>query len=274
MKQLVDTLVHKWLRVPYSLYVAPQKEIARPRLTVVLIHGIGNSSKTWTKLTKRLPKDVRVIAIDLLGFGQSPSPEWAVYNAKTQARSIIATLLKQRIFGRVVIVGHSLGSLVAIEVAKRYKPVVSKLILCSPPLYRSQDRYNKELFSGDEMLRRLYAQAIKHPKTFFKVTDLVTKYKMTDKSFHVDETNVASYMATLQAAIINQTSLSDAQGLKVPIVIIRGRLDPLVLTSNIKILKNNKNVHVKNITASHDLSDRYVNAILAELDGTILGLQA
>lgn len=234
---------------------------------MVLIHGIGNSNKTWAKLIKQLPDDIRVIAIDLLGFGRSPKPNWAVYDAKTQARSIIATLLRQRVFGKVVIVGHSLGSLTAIEVAKRYKPVVSKLILCSPPLYRPEDKNKKDLFSGDEMLRYLYKQAIRHPKTFFKVTDLVAKYKMTDKSFYVNKTNIASYMATLQAAIINQTSIDDAKKLQIPTLIIRGRLDPLVLPVNIRVLQRaNKNIRVRTITAAHDLGGRYFNVILSELN--------
>lgn len=266
MGSVLDAIVHKWFRVPYSLHVAPQKPIAKPRLTVVLIHGIGNSGKTWDKLVKEIPKDVRVITVDLLGFGQSPRPDWAVYNAKTQARSVVATLVKQRIFGKVIVVGHSLGALVAIEVAKRYKPVVSKLILCSPPLHKPEDRRNKQLFSGDQILKRLYRQAIKHPDTFSKASQMAAKYHLTDESFHIGKDNILFYMATLEAAIINQTSLADAGRLKLPITVIRGRLDPLVLPANIKALaRANRNVRIKTITATHDLGERYSTAILSEL---------
>ena len=65
----------------------------------------------------------------MLGFGQSPRPQWAVYDAKTQARSVIATLLKLRFSTPLTIVGHSLGALVAIEMALRYPLLVKKLFL-------------------------------------------------------------------------------------------------------------------------------------------------
>lgn len=262
-----DKLLHKWLKVPYTLNVDDIKPKTKPKQTVILVHGIGNNKKTWQELTSRMPKDVRIVAIDLLGFGQSPKPDWAVYDAKTQARSIVTTLVKLRVFGKVVIVGHSLGSLVAIEVAKQFSPVVSKLILCSPPLYKPEDKRNTDLFSGDKLLTQMYEKAIEHPKTFIKVTDLLTKYKITDKSFKVNESNIGTYMATLQSSIINQTALSDAQKLKIPILILQGKFDPLVISKNVKELADKNNIiKIKSLTATHELSEKYFNLIIEELD--------
>lgn len=231
-----------------------------------MIHGIGNTNKTWADLVKQMPPDVRVITVDLLGFGQSPHPDWAIYNTKTQARSVIATLVKQRIYGKVIIVGHSLGSLVAIEVAKRYKPIVSRLILCSPPLYKSEQKDKRMLPVADDALRRIYRQAIKHPSLLVRVARLAKKYRLSDKTSSITDESLFTYLATLEAAIINQTSLDDAMDLQIPITVIRGRLDPLVVPANLKLLaKTSPKVKLKTISAAHELNKKYFSAILPEL---------
>ena len=38
---MFDRLIHRWLRVPYKLYVHDFQTPKQPRATVVLIHGTG-----------------------------------------------------------------------------------------------------------------------------------------------------------------------------------------------------------------------------------------
>lgn len=267
IKSTMDRFIHKWLRVPYALYVAAYKKPAKPQVTLVLIHGIGNTNKTWSGLVSQLPENVRVIAIDLLGFGQSPRPDWAMYDTKTQARSVIATLVKQRIYGKVIIVGHSLGSLVAIEVARRYNPIVSRLILCSPPLYKTDQKQRENPPIADKTLRRMYAKVIKHPSLFLRLARLAKRYRLSDKTSNINNENLVTYMATLEAAIINQTSLADAQNLRLPITVIRGRLDPLVVPANLKALaSSNSRISLKTISTGHELNQKYFQAILSEIN--------
>jgi hypothetical protein len=116
---MLYTLLHKYLRIPYALHVHVVRKPRQARATVLFLHGIGTSGAAWDDVVKGLPKDVAVIAVDLLGFGKSPSPEWAKYSAATQARSLIATLLRLNIRQRLIIVGHSMGALVAVETANR-----------------------------------------------------------------------------------------------------------------------------------------------------------
>src|SRR5438094_99045 len=129
---MMSAIIHRWLRLPYTLHVRYNKKPKKPHATVLFIHGLGNTGDAWKEVIDKLPDDIRVISIDLLGFGQSPRPNWAVYNAKTQARSVLATFLKLRLRTPVYVVGHSLGALVGIEVAKRYPLLVKGLVLCSP----------------------------------------------------------------------------------------------------------------------------------------------
>lgn len=260
---MLDTLIHKWLKIPYTLYVRIQKKPKRTRATVLFIHGIGNSGAAWSDVIAKLPSDIRVITIDLLGFGKSPSPKWAIYSAKTQANSVLATYFKLRLTGPVVIVGHSLGSLVAVEIAKRYPLLVKSLILCSPPFYKPYDENGMRLPNADEVLRNFYRSAQKYPEQFVKLSAIAMKYKLVNRAFNVTEDNVDSYMAALEATIINQTSLQDAQKLRVPTLLIRGSLDPAVIGRNLReIAQANENVTLRTIVASHEVAGLFVPAVV------------
>src|ERR1035437_5309827 len=133
---MFDRLIHKYLGLPFLLSV-DLKKVKKTRGTVVLLHGIGNRKEIWQSVVDKLGDDINIVTIDLLGFGGSPKPNWNVYDVKRQSRSVMATYLKLGIRGKVIFVGHSLGSLVAIDIAKRYPTFIKSLILCSPPIFNN-----------------------------------------------------------------------------------------------------------------------------------------
>lgn len=263
---MFDQFIHRWLRVPYTLNVHYVRKPKRARATILFIHGIGNSGKAWERVITELPKDVTVVAIDLLGFGDSPKPDWALYNAKTQARAVLATCLSQGIVGPLIVVGHSLGSLVAIEMAKRYPLIIKSLILCSPPLYR-QPKEAKFSLRADDVLRQLYTAVVQNPKDLLTWSALAMKYNLINDSFNVTDKNVASYIDTLQTMIINQTSLRDAKKVKAPMTIIQGALDPLVVTKNLKeLVKSRDNVRHVSVLAGHEVKGVFVKAVVKVIE--------
>ena len=256
---LFDTLVHRWLRMPYTLVA----EVAHPkaRQTVVLLHGIGNTHEAWQPVIKKLPKDIRIVSVDLLGFGKSAKPTWATYNARTQARSLQATLLSLGIVGKVTLVGHSLGSLVAIEFARRYPLQVKQLLLCSPPLYQMEE-VSGFAPSPDRALRRIYKLALQNKDQFMDLAMLVKHYKLANPSLTITKETIDSYMATLQAMIINQTALHDVSKLKMPIHIMRGALDPFVIATHIADLKKQRsNITTQTVAAGHEVLGLYASAV-------------
>ena len=116
-------------------------EISTPKnykATLIFIHGIGVSRLMWSRVEREFKKDCQIIKVDLLGFGDSKASEWLKYSLEDQARSLFLTLFKNNKlinFKPVIIIGHSMGTLVATEFASRYKPLVSELVLISPPIY-------------------------------------------------------------------------------------------------------------------------------------------
>ncbi len=261
---MFDTFLHSWLHVPYTLKVRYIQRPRKPRATLLFMHGLGNTADAWSSVIDNLSGDVRIVTIDMLGFGQSPSPRWAMYDATTQARSVRATLLKLRIMGPVIVVGHSLGALVGIEMATRYPRLVDRMILCSPPLYIDK---KGRLPHSDSLLRQLYASAEQHPDRFLRLAAFAMRYNLVNKSFNVSHENIATYMSTLRSMIINQTSLEDAYKLDIPTIMLRGTLDPFVVGKNLNALqKKNPHVTVKSVIAGHEVRGNFVRAVVKTIN--------
>lgn len=264
-----DVIKHRWLRIPYTLHATELQAPKKPRATIVLIHGIGNSSKAWNNLTPLLPEGLRVIAVDLLGFGQSPKPSWIKYNAKTQARSVAQTLVKMKLSQQPIIIGHSLGALVAVATAKRYPFVIKHLILCSPPFYTPESPEDS-ILHRDRLLRKLYRSTTKHPETFQKLSQLAIKVGLANQSLDLSGERLDTYFATLETSIINQTSLKDVQRLRLPITIYYGIFDPMVIGSRIRSLaKSRTNITARRLFASHEVTQSYAKKVVENITGMV-----
>ncbi len=259
-------LLHNKLNVPYILHVAVRQRPKRPRATVVFLHGIGNTGHTWRNTIERLPKDTYILSIDLLGHGASPKPEHATYNVQTQARAVAATLLRQLTFGKIILVGHSMGSLISVEVAKRYPRLVQSLILCSPPLYGSDTATS--LPHRERQLKAFYRYLSEHPDRVPKLARRVQKIRLFKDTFTINDETLHPFLGALKGSILTQTAAQDAKQLRVPFVIIHGKYDPLVLKSYLKdVVQANSHGTFREIAAHHDIRAKtYVTAIVSEIE--------
>lgn len=95
---------------------------------VLLVHGIGMGRSVFSELARALPG--RILAIDLAGFGQAPEP---VRPLSMRAHAdLIAAWLAARGEGPMIVVGHSMGSQVAAELAVHHPSLVSGVVLAGP----------------------------------------------------------------------------------------------------------------------------------------------
>ena len=260
---MLDSILHRWLRVPYTLHVRHLTQHANAKGTVLFIHGIGDTGDMWKQIISDVPKSFNIVAVDLLGFGDSPRPSWSVYDARAQARCLLATYLRLRMGGSVSIVGHSLGCLVAIDFARRYPLLIRRLVLCAPPIYRKHEAKKRP----DDMLRELYTIASKNPSLLVRFFNLGQKLRLVHPSMSVTEDNIETFVRTLHASIINQRTIKDIAKVRVPITIINGIFDPFIVRGNLVELRNtHNNVHLVDIAAGHNISDHYKREILKALN--------
>jgi pimeloyl-ACP methyl ester carboxylesterase len=96
---------------------------------VVLIHGFSSSTLVWSRVFLRLADEgLRVIAVDLLGYGYSGKPRAGSYTIEGQARMIVGLLDKLGI-EQAHLVGSSYGGAVAAICALDYPERLEKLVL-------------------------------------------------------------------------------------------------------------------------------------------------
>jgi pimeloyl-ACP methyl ester carboxylesterase len=105
-------------------YVVQGDPAGRP---VVLLHGAGDSWHSFELVLPHLPAKYRVFAVTLRGHGWSDHPAQG-FASKDFAADIEA-FLEQLKLTNVVLVGHSLGSFVAQQVAAESSGRVTKLVL-------------------------------------------------------------------------------------------------------------------------------------------------
>ncbi|MGZ8746973.1 MAG: alpha/beta fold hydrolase [Mycobacterium sp.] len=96
---------------------------------LLLIHGIGGSSDCWRGVVHKLAARHRVIAVDLLGHGQSDKPrgDYSLGAFAVWLRDFLDALNIRE----ATVIGHSFGGGVALQFAHQHKEYCRRLVLIS-----------------------------------------------------------------------------------------------------------------------------------------------
>ena len=95
--------------------------------TILLIHGMAGSSRTWKDVTEILVANHTVIAPDLLGHGESAKPmgDYSLGAFASGLRDLLGLIGVER----CTVVGQSLGGGVAMQLAYQHPELVERLVL-------------------------------------------------------------------------------------------------------------------------------------------------
>jgi pimeloyl-ACP methyl ester carboxylesterase len=132
-------------RQPGGMRAAVHRPRAGP--LAVLVHGVTSSSRTWWRVGPSLAeRGYRVLAVDLRGHGASPRPgsrlpiaDLAADVAETVAAESGSDPPGSTRPAVELLVGHSLGALVALELVGAHPGLARRLVLEDPPGSRSLD---------------------------------------------------------------------------------------------------------------------------------------
>lgn len=96
---------------------------------VVRLHGLTGTHRYWRPLVDALKESRQTIAPDLVGFGASQWPSEG-YSLDDQIRYITPILPPT-----FDLIGHSMGSLIALELALRMPERTRHLVVLAPPSF-------------------------------------------------------------------------------------------------------------------------------------------
>jgi pimeloyl-ACP methyl ester carboxylesterase len=174
----------------------------------LLIHGVGLSHRSFSRLARVLVAHGTVIAPDLPGFGHAPGARRRV-SIEEMADALLPHL-DDRLDGRrrLVVVGHSLGVEVGIEVA-RLRPLLTRGVVLIGPVV------DPDAPTAFGQARRLMADMVREPPLTGAMVarDYVRGGLL---SFAAGVTSMLRYSAAARIG-----------GVTAPLLVLRGAGDPV-----------------------------------------------
>ncbi len=171
--------------------------------TILLLHGIGMGRSVYLDVVQRL--EGRIIALDLPGFGEAPEPSRTL--TMERHADLVAAYLRHIDAGPVVVLGHSMGSQIAAELAARHPLLVEGVILAGPTVNKAA--------------RNLAAQAS------YLLTDLVGERPLVICRGAREYLRGGPHLIRkIRATIAHQPEKAFAR-IRQPVLVLRGEDDPL-----------------------------------------------
>ncbi|MFI5275195.1 MAG: alpha/beta fold hydrolase [Candidatus Saccharimonadales bacterium] len=268
MQEVFDRLWHQVLGRPYQAVCTVDEGTGDP--PVVLLHGLGSSSKVWSNVVTLIKATHRVIALDLVGFGESPKPSWLAYSVDDHARAVIASLKKQRIKRPIILVGHSMGCLVAVRVARMQPKLVKRLVLYEMPLYTDVPALKRYTLMR-RLYFRAYSQVVKHPEYSPTNVHLAQKIAARLSGFAISKQTWIPYAKSLKNTIMKQQTAEDMRRLRVPMDLIYGSLDMVILRGHVQTIFDLEVTKISThmVRSRHKLTPRASAFIATRIDENI-----
>jgi esterase len=141
-------------KMEYTLVPGP-----RGADTVVFIHGLGSSQKTFAEVAKRLSRKYQVLVYSQRGHGKTAA------RGRDYSNELLARDLKGLVdhlgLGKVHMVGHSLGGRTAVKYAAMFPEHVKSLLIEDMEMQQrrpSSARHRREIDRQAQALRRSYPE--------------------------------------------------------------------------------------------------------------------
>lgn len=211
---------------------------------IVFIHGSGagvSSEVNWWLNLEEVSQTHRAIAFDLVGFGQTVTPDGFQYGMNGWVRHVVGVLDALGL-ERAHLVGNSLGGWISLETALRHRDRVASLVLMGFPPGQKESNQSETLKShgkyepGEDAMRALLLDFVHDPS---RVTDELVRLRF--------EASAAEGAAERHHAVVAARSRPPepaegprlrARDLDVPTLLVHGREDRVVpITSSLRLFE-------------------------------------
>lgn len=213
-----------------------------PKLTVVFLHGITASSATYHQTLKYLEgtnslKKTRFICYDWLGHGKSYTSDKLNYTYEEQLGALEKSLENAHIKTPIILVAHSMGTLLAAHYVATHKKTIAKLILVSPAIFSKEDiKLDQKAHMSDVFIAKISP-------------------KIRQQKFFIN---------SMQNIVMNSSNYSTVEKLTTPTVFIYGVIDQFISVPNLKKLEKANPKYLSSIETpgKHSVTrDKYVKIL-------------
>ncbi len=179
-------------------------------LTFLFLHGAGGSASKWRKV-KMLLEEIPAIILDLPGHGKDRG------NVPTTIEEY-TSLLNQRITENVIVVGHSMGGLIALELAAVNEKVKGLVLANSHHRLPVHPKILEQLASGI------------FPSSFFSASYAknVSEGLLEEEKRELDKTPITIALADFKSTDRYSNGEKALVSLNIPILAIYGDQDKLL----------------------------------------------
>lgn len=229
--------------------------------TVVAFHGFTGSLYTWEKVSVELGKDVRFIAIDLLGHGQTSSPtDVHLYSMKEQV-ALLHDCLQQIVAEPFHLLGYSMGGRVALSYAVQHPTRIKSLILesASPGLEaedaRAERRTNDAKLANKIMLEGIasFVDMWENIPLFASQKLLPLEVQQVVREERMQQKPIGLANSLLGMGTGEMPSVwHRLQELSIPVLLLTGAMDQKFVEIANKMIKVNENfTHITILGCGH-----------------------
>lgn len=130
------------------------RETGQGEKTIVIVHGLYGASDNWLSVASKLEDHYRIILPDQRNHGQSGHNDVHTYEAL--ADDLYETL-QEKIKGKVILLGHSMGGKTVMRLAMEHPEIVSQLIVAdiAPKNYGRFSNYGETTANHESILKAL-----------------------------------------------------------------------------------------------------------------------
>ena len=204
---------------------------------MLLLHGFGASLQAWDDWAPALEKNLRVLRIDIPGFGLSGPAVNQDYSDAADVARVIA-LLDQLGVQQVIMAGHSMGGRIAWNLAASHPERVSQLVLLAPDGFPDTNAKSDKTYEVPALLGLMqyslpqWALRMGGVAPAFADNSQLTPQMM--QRYH--DMMLAPGVRTALLERMRQTRNSDPvarlQSIKVPVLLLWGEKDAFIPVSN------------------------------------------
>lgn len=217
---ILKTILYKNTKISYS-----DSGIGN---TIVLLHGFLENKKMWLEYNNLFSEKYRVVAIDLLGHGESDCLGY-VHKMEDNAGAVNEVLEHLNI-EKATIVGHSMGGYVGLAFAELYPEKIQKLVLLNST--------SKEDSAEKKLNRTRAIKAVKQNYINFvslAIANLFSENNRIRLAEEIEKVKTEALKTPLQGIIASQEGMKirkDREELVrknlFPILLILGKKDPVL----------------------------------------------